>query len=88
MPAITSSPEHRLYLTLSGPTLTVLHVRDADQGAAYFTTTVEGDTPADQQLCALLTALSSAPYRTTVYLHTSIKALWALIRTPSPEWPR
>jgi len=87
MPRIARSPQHRLYLKLTGTKLTVIHVRDNDYGGVYFTTTIEGADKADQQLSALLTALSSVPYHSTAYIHTSVQPLVALIRAET-AWPR
>jgi len=87
MPHIVRSPQHRLYLKLTDTTLTVIHVRDNDSGGVYFTTTIDGPTPEDRLLSALLTALSSVPYHSTAYIHTSVAPLMTLIREER-TWPR
>ena len=84
--AIARAPEHRLYLSLRGTDLNVLHVRN-QHGAQYFSATISGQTDGDRQLSGLLTALSSVPFRSQVYLHTPIKDLRERVRLQE-QWPR
>jgi len=81
-------PEHRLYLKLRSSNLTVLHVSNEGRAGQYFHTTVQGDSEDEQRLSALLTGLSSVPFHSRVYVHTSVPALREVLRKPTKELPR